>query len=171
MGTEDIQHPLKKNCSGTFLTISCLTVCASLLPPLLGLMAPGGQRPGMQQQEGWVSSASAPPLGSSGPGQQSNMQARMGPSSAPMRPNSQPGPRPMIQSPMMANGESTMCHRATIFTSQVNSSLTGLIRPAGLEFSSYVICKVDNRKFFDFRWTKLKDIKHIDVKTYNLSSV
>uniref|UniRef100_A0A667YVL4 Nuclear receptor coactivator 2 n=1 Tax=Myripristis murdjan TaxID=586833 RepID=A0A667YVL4_9TELE len=58
------------------------------------------------QQEGWVGSASAPPLGASGPGQQGPMQGRMGPNSAPMRPNSQPGPRQMLQSPMMANGES-----------------------------------------------------------------
>lgn len=67
-------------------------------------MAPGGPRPGMQQHEGWVGSVSAPPLGASGPGQQGAMQGRMGPNSAPMRPNSQP--RPMLQSPMMANGES-----------------------------------------------------------------
>ncbi|KAM9333422.1 nuclear receptor coactivator 2 isoform 2-T3 [Pholidichthys leucotaenia] len=67
-----------------------------------GLMAQGGPRPGMQQQEGWVVSASAPPLGASVPGQQSAMQSRM---STPMRPNSQPGPRPMLQSPMMANAQ------------------------------------------------------------------
>ncbi|XP_041817404.1 nuclear receptor coactivator 2 isoform X2 [Chelmon rostratus] len=73
-----------------------------------GLMAPGGLRPGMQQQEGWVGSASAPPLGASGPGQQGAMQARMGPNSAPMRPNSQPGPRQMLQSPMMANAQPDM---------------------------------------------------------------
>ncbi|XP_039982839.1 nuclear receptor coactivator 2 isoform X4 [Xiphias gladius] len=70
-----------------------------------GLMAPGGSRPGMQQQEGWVGSASAPPLGTSGSGQQGAMQGRMGPNSAPMRPNSQPGPRQMLQSPMMANAQ------------------------------------------------------------------
>jgi len=77
----------------------------------LGLMAPGGPRPGMQQQqqEGWVGSASAPPLGASGPGQPVPMQARMGPNGAPMRPNSQPGPRPMLQSPMMASGEILVC--------------------------------------------------------------
>ncbi|XP_033494506.2 nuclear receptor coactivator 2 isoform X3 [Epinephelus lanceolatus] len=73
-----------------------------------GLMAPGGPRPGMQQQEGWVGSASAPPLGASGPGQQGPMQGRMGPNSAPMRPNSQPGPRQMLQSPMMANAQPDM---------------------------------------------------------------
>ncbi|XP_070841812.1 nuclear receptor coactivator 2 isoform X3 [Chaetodon trifascialis] len=73
-----------------------------------GLMAPGGPRPGMQQQEGWVGSASAPPLGASGPGQQGAMQARMGPNSAPMRPNSQPGPRQMLQAPMMANAQPDM---------------------------------------------------------------
>lgn len=60
----------------------------------------------MQQQEGWVGSASAPPLGASGPGQQGAIQGRMGPNTAPMRPNSQP--RPMLQSPMMANGESSV---------------------------------------------------------------
>ncbi|TKS87779.1 Nuclear receptor coactivator 2 [Collichthys lucidus] len=73
-----------------------------------GLMAPGGPRPGMQQQEGWVGSASAPPLGSSGPGQQGAMQGRMGPNGAPMRPNSQPGPRQMLQSPLMANAQPDM---------------------------------------------------------------
>ncbi|XP_056289747.1 nuclear receptor coactivator 2 isoform X2 [Pseudoliparis swirei] len=75
-----------------------------------GLMAPGGPRPGMQQQqqEGWVGSASAPPLGASGPGQPVPMQARMGPNGAPMRPNSQPGPRPMLQSPMMASAQPDM---------------------------------------------------------------
>ncbi|XP_041824230.1 nuclear receptor coactivator 2 isoform X2 [Melanotaenia boesemani] len=73
-----------------------------------GLMAPGGPRPGMQQQEGWVGSASAPPLGASGPGQQSAMQGRMGPSGAPMRPNSQPGPRPMLQSSMMTGAQPDM---------------------------------------------------------------
>ncbi|XP_023153532.2 nuclear receptor coactivator 2 isoform X3 [Amphiprion ocellaris] len=73
-----------------------------------GLMAPGGPRPGMQQQEGWVGSASAPPLGAAGPGQQGAMQGRMGPGNAPMRPNSQPGPRPMLQSPMMANAQPDM---------------------------------------------------------------
>ncbi|XP_051796293.1 nuclear receptor coactivator 2 isoform X2 [Acanthochromis polyacanthus] len=73
-----------------------------------GLMAPGGPRPGVQQQEGWVGSASAPPLGAAGPGQQGAMQGRMGPGNAPMRPNSQPGPRPMLQSPMMANAQPDM---------------------------------------------------------------
>ncbi|XP_072235004.1 nuclear receptor coactivator 2 isoform X3 [Leuresthes tenuis] len=73
-----------------------------------GLMAPGGPRPGMQQQEGWGGSASAPPLGASGPGQQSAMHGRMGPSSAPMRPNSQTGPRPMLQSPMMTSAQPDM---------------------------------------------------------------
>ncbi|XP_035474587.2 nuclear receptor coactivator 2 isoform X4 [Scophthalmus maximus] len=69
-----------------------------------GLMAPGGPRPGMQQQqEGWAGSASAPPLGASGPGQ-----GRMGPNGAPMRPNSQPGPRQMLQSPMMPNVQPDM---------------------------------------------------------------
>ncbi|XP_020501066.2 nuclear receptor coactivator 2 isoform X2 [Labrus bergylta] len=73
-----------------------------------GLMAPGGPRPGMQQQEGWAGSASAPPLGASGPGQQGAMQGRMGPNGAPMRPISQPGPRQMLQSPMMANAQPDM---------------------------------------------------------------
>ncbi|XP_034428051.1 nuclear receptor coactivator 2 isoform X3 [Hippoglossus hippoglossus] len=73
-----------------------------------GLLAPGGPRPGMQQQEGWVGSASAPPLGASGPGQPGAMQGRMGPNSAPMRPNSQPGPRQMLQSPMIANAQPEM---------------------------------------------------------------
>ncbi|XP_071780094.2 nuclear receptor coactivator 2 isoform X3 [Centroberyx gerrardi] len=73
-----------------------------------GLMGPGGPRPGMQQQEGWVGSASAPPLGASGPVQQGAMQGRMGPNSAPMRPSSQPGPRQMLQSPMMANAQPGM---------------------------------------------------------------
>ncbi|XP_019943104.1 nuclear receptor coactivator 2 isoform X2 [Paralichthys olivaceus] len=73
-----------------------------------GLLAPGGPRPGMQQQEGWVGSASAPPLGASGPGQQGAMQGRMGPNGAPMRPNSQPGPRQMLQSPMIANAQPDM---------------------------------------------------------------
>ncbi|XP_038583441.1 nuclear receptor coactivator 2 isoform X3 [Micropterus salmoides] len=73
-----------------------------------GLMAPGGPRPGMQQQEGWVGSASAPPLGAPGPGQQGAMQGRMVPNITPMRPNSQQGPRQMLQSPMMANAQPDM---------------------------------------------------------------
>ncbi|KAM6907957.1 nuclear receptor coactivator 2 isoform 4-T5 [Lycodopsis pacificus] len=75
-----------------------------------GLMAAGGPRPGMQQQqqEGWAGSTSAPPLGAPGPGQQGPMQGRMGPNGAPMRPNSQPGPRPMLQSPMMAGAQADM---------------------------------------------------------------
>ncbi|XP_026217460.1 nuclear receptor coactivator 2 isoform X3 [Anabas testudineus] len=64
-----------------------------------GLMAPGGPRPGLQQQEGWMGSAS-------GPGQQGAIQGRMGPNNTPMRPTSQPGPRQMLQSPMMANAQS-----------------------------------------------------------------
>lgn len=62
-----------------------------------------------QQQEGWVGSASAPPLAASGPGQQGPVQGRIGPNGAPMRPNGQLGPRPMLQSPMMAGGESPVC--------------------------------------------------------------
>lgn len=73
-----------------------------------GLMAPGGPRPGMQQQEGWSGSASAPPMGASAPGQQGAMQGRMVPGTAPMRPSSQPGPRPMLQSPIMANAQPDM---------------------------------------------------------------
>ncbi|XP_068160078.1 nuclear receptor coactivator 2 isoform X2 [Antennarius striatus] len=73
-----------------------------------GLMGPGGPRPGMQQQEGWVGTASAPPLGTSGPRQQGAMQGRMGPNTAPMRPNSQPGPRQMLQSPMLPNAQPDM---------------------------------------------------------------
>ncbi|KAM4544028.1 nuclear receptor coactivator 2 isoform 6-T9 [Fundulus diaphanus] len=74
-----------------------------------GLMAPGGPRPGMQQQqEGWTASASAPPIGAPAPGQQGAMQGRMVPGTAPMRPNSQPGPRPMLQSPIMANAQADM---------------------------------------------------------------
>ncbi|XP_037311269.2 LOW QUALITY PROTEIN: nuclear receptor coactivator 2 [Pungitius pungitius] len=77
-----------------------------------GMMAQGGPRPGMQQQqqqqEGWVGSASASPLGASGPGQQGPMQGRMGPNGAPMRPNGQLGARPMLQSPMMAGAQSDM---------------------------------------------------------------
>lgn len=68
-------------------------------------MAAGGPRPGMQQQlqEGWGGSASAPPLGQSGPTQQGVMPGRIGANTAPMRAASQP--RPMLQSPLMANGE------------------------------------------------------------------
>ncbi|KAM4606502.1 nuclear receptor coactivator 2 isoform 3-T6 [Polymixia lowei] len=73
-----------------------------------GLMGPAGPRPGMQQQEGWIGSASAPPQGAPGPGQQGTMQGRMGPNAAPMRPNSQPVPRQMLQSPMMANAQPGM---------------------------------------------------------------
>uniref|UniRef100_A0A3Q2G874 Nuclear receptor coactivator 2 n=1 Tax=Cyprinodon variegatus TaxID=28743 RepID=A0A3Q2G874_CYPVA len=36
------------------------------------------------------------------------MQGRMVPGTAPMRPNSQPGPRPMLQSPIMANAQPDM---------------------------------------------------------------
>lgn len=82
-----------------------------LVPAPLGLMAPGAPRPGMQQQEGWGGSASAPPLGASGPGQPGAMPGRMGPNPAPMRPSSQP--RPMLQSPMMANGESSVYLKKT----------------------------------------------------------
>ncbi|XP_061821407.1 nuclear receptor coactivator 2 isoform X2 [Nerophis lumbriciformis] len=71
-----------------------------------GLMGPNGPRPGMQQQEGWAGSASAPPLGT--PGQQGALQGRMGPTGAPMRPNSQTGPRQMLQSSMMPNTQADM---------------------------------------------------------------
>ncbi|CAL8311495.1 unnamed protein product [Merluccius merluccius] len=74
-----------------------------------GLIGPGGPRPGMQQPEGWIGSASAPPPGATGPpGQQASMQGRMGPNTGPMRPASQPGPRQMHQSTMMANAQSGM---------------------------------------------------------------
>ncbi|XP_027860868.1 nuclear receptor coactivator 2 isoform X2 [Xiphophorus couchianus] len=78
-----------------------------------GLMTQGGPRPAMQQQqqsEGWTGPASAPPIGASAPGQQGGMQGRMVPGTAPMRPNSQPGPgpRPMLQSPLMANAQPDM---------------------------------------------------------------
>uniref|UniRef100_A0A673A506 Nuclear receptor coactivator 2 n=1 Tax=Sphaeramia orbicularis TaxID=375764 RepID=A0A673A506_9TELE len=56
----------------------------------------------------WVGSASAPPLGASGPGPQGAIQGRLGPNNAPMRPNSQPGPRQILQSPMMANAQPDM---------------------------------------------------------------
>ncbi|KAK2859437.1 hypothetical protein Q5P01_004057 [Channa striata] len=65
------------------------------------LMTPGGPRPGMQQQEGWVGSPS-------GPGQQGAMQGRLGPNTAPMRPTTQPGPRQMLPSSMMANAQPDM---------------------------------------------------------------
>ncbi|XP_067342772.1 nuclear receptor coactivator 2 isoform X2 [Channa argus] len=65
------------------------------------LMAPGGPRPGIQQQEGWVGSPS-------GPGQQGAMQGRLGPNTAPMRPSSQQGPRQMLPSPMMSNAQPDM---------------------------------------------------------------
>ncbi|XP_061877250.1 nuclear receptor coactivator 2 isoform X3 [Entelurus aequoreus] len=71
-----------------------------------GLMGPNGPRPGMQQQEGWAGSPSAPPLGT--PGQQGALQGRMGPTGAPMRPNSQTVPRQMLQSSMMPNTQADM---------------------------------------------------------------
>uniref|UniRef100_A0A3B3XWX9 DUF1518 domain-containing protein n=1 Tax=Poecilia mexicana TaxID=48701 RepID=A0A3B3XWX9_9TELE len=78
-----------------------------------GLMTQGGPRPAMQQQqqqqpEGWTGPASAPPIGASAPGQQGGMQGRMVPGNPPMRPNSQPAPRPMLQSPLMANAQPDM---------------------------------------------------------------
>lgn len=83
--------------------VSCLSVVAAV-----GMMAAGGPRPGMQQQlqEGWVASASAPPMGQSGPAQQGVMQGRIGANTTPMRATSQP--RPMLHSPMMTNGERYM---------------------------------------------------------------
>uniref|UniRef100_H2TYK1 Nuclear receptor coactivator 2 n=1 Tax=Takifugu rubripes TaxID=31033 RepID=H2TYK1_TAKRU len=50
-------------------------------------------------------STSAPPLGQSGPTQQGVMPGRIGANTAPMRATSQP--RPMLQSPLMANGETS----------------------------------------------------------------
>ncbi|XP_053714430.1 nuclear receptor coactivator 2 isoform X3 [Synchiropus splendidus] len=71
-----------------------------------GMVGTGGPRPAMQQQEGWVGSASAPPLGASGPGPHGTV--RMGPNGTPMRPNSQPGPRQMLQSPMIPTAQPDM---------------------------------------------------------------
>lgn len=90
--------------------VSCLCVFASL-----GMMAAGGPRPGMQQQlqEGWGGSASAPPLGQSGPSQQGVMPGRIGANTAPMRATSQP--RPMLQSPLMANGETCLTSNSSLF--------------------------------------------------------
>lgn len=83
----------------------------NMIPNQAGMVGTGltsGPRAGMQHQEGWVGSASAPPLGAAGPGQQGPMQGRMGPSGAPMRPNSQPGPRQMLQPSMMTNAQPEM---------------------------------------------------------------
>lgn len=93
-------HRLTSGYSGIGHHVSCLFVVAAL-----GMMTAGGPRPGMQQQlqEGWVASASAPPMGQSGPAQQAVMQGRIGGNTAPMRAASQP--RPMLHSPMMTNGE------------------------------------------------------------------
>lgn len=82
------------------------------VPP--ALMAPSGPRPGMQQQEGWVGPASAPPIGAPGPGHQNAIQGRTGPSGTPMRPNSQPGPRQMMQSPIMPNSKSAVYQKKYI---------------------------------------------------------
>lgn len=92
-----------------FVTMSHVCVAS------LGIMAAGGPRPGMQQQlqEGWVGSASAPPLGQSGPTQQGVMPGRIGANTAPMRATGQP--RPMLQSPLMANGETCVTSNSSMF--------------------------------------------------------
>lgn len=91
-----------------FVTMSRVCVAS------LGMMTAGGPRPGMQQQlqEGWV--GSAPPLGQSGPTQQGVMPGRIGANTAPMRATGQP--RPMLQSPLMANGETCVTSNASLFT-------------------------------------------------------
>lgn len=89
-------------------------------------MAPSGPRPGMQQQEGWVGPASAPPIGAPGPGHQNAIQGRTGPSGTPMRPNSQPGPRQMMQSPIMPNGKSAVYQKNTYYN-VLNAERTTLL--------------------------------------------
>ncbi|XP_033842050.1 nuclear receptor coactivator 2 isoform X3 [Periophthalmus magnuspinnatus] len=64
-------------------------------PGMVGAGHPGGPRAGMQHQEAWGQ-------------QQGPMQGRIGPNTAPMRPNSQPGPRQMLQSSMMTNAQPDM---------------------------------------------------------------
>lgn len=89
-------------------------------------MAPSGPRPGMQQQEGWVGPASAPPIGAPGPGHQNAIQGRTGPSGTPMRPNSQPGPRQMMQSPIMPNSKSAVYQKNTYYN-VLNAERTTLL--------------------------------------------
>lgn len=98
-------HGIISRFSGICHHVSCLCVIGAL-----GMMAAGGPRPGMQQQlqEGWVASASAPPMGQSGPAQQGVMQGRIGANTAPMRATSQP--RPMLHSPMMTSGERCLAY-------------------------------------------------------------
>lgn len=105
-------HKLTRRLVAVCHRVSFLCVVAAL-----GMMAAGGPRPGMQQQlqEGWVASASAPPMGQSGPAQQGVMQGRIGANTAPMRATSQP--RPMLHSPMMTNGERYVSYNYTsLFT-------------------------------------------------------
>ncbi|XP_055006904.1 nuclear receptor coactivator 2 [Boleophthalmus pectinirostris] len=64
-------------------------------PGMVGAGHPGGPRAGMPHQEAWGQ-------------QQGPMQGRIGPNAAPMRPNSQPGPRQMLQSSMMTNAQPDM---------------------------------------------------------------
>uniref|UniRef100_A0A669DZB2 Nuclear receptor coactivator n=1 Tax=Oreochromis niloticus TaxID=8128 RepID=A0A669DZB2_ORENI len=93
----------KQNIINDILQMSESSPVMAAQPQHRALMAPSGPRPGMQQQEGWVGPASAPPIGAPGPGHQNAIQGRTGPSGTPMRPNSQPGPRQMMQSPIMPN--------------------------------------------------------------------
>uniref|UniRef100_A0AAX7U0Q5 Nuclear receptor coactivator 2 n=1 Tax=Astatotilapia calliptera TaxID=8154 RepID=A0AAX7U0Q5_ASTCA len=93
----------KQNIINDILQMSESSPVMAAQPQHRALMAPSGPRPGMQQQEAWVGPASAPPIGAPGPGHQNAIQGRTGPSGTPMRPNSQPGPRQMMQSPIMPN--------------------------------------------------------------------
>lgn len=94
------------------LVAICHRVSFLCVVAALGMMAAGGPRPGMQHgQEGWVASASAPPMGQSGPAQQGVMQGRISANTAPMRATSQP--RPMLHSPMMTNGERYVSYNYT----------------------------------------------------------
>lgn len=105
-------HKITPRSIGICQHVSFLCVVAAQ-----GMMAAGGPRPGMQQQlqEGWVASASASPMGQSGPAQQGVMQGRIGANTAPMRATSQP--RPMLHSPMMANGERYVsCNYTSLYT-------------------------------------------------------
>lgn len=118
MGAAGIYWNLSWDFSHWFLS-SCVCV-----PP--ALMAPSGPRPGMQQQEGWVGPASAPPIGAPGPGHQNAIQGRTGPSGTPMRPNSQPGPRQMMQSPIMPNSKSAVYQKNTYYN-VLNAERTTLL--------------------------------------------
>lgn len=106
-----------------FFSLVLIFVCVCVPP---ALMAPSGPRPGMQQQEGWVGPASAPPIGAPGPGHQNAIQGRTGPSGTPMRPNSQPGPRQMMQSPIMPNSKSAVYQKNTYYN-VLNAERTTLL--------------------------------------------